>query len=398
MIKRTLSRKLLDSARKYPVVFITGPRQSGKTTLAQMSFPKYGYVSLEDLDKRQFALDDPRGFLATYHSNIIFDEIQRVPELLSYIQTEVDLDDTAGRFILTGSQQFLLMEKVGQTLAGRVALLHLLPFSLSELTGTTPADPFRFEETTRERKKPGYSLEQILYQGLYPRIYDKKLAAHQWLGDYYRTYVERDVRDVLNIGNLDAFQRFVRLCAGRCGQLLNLSSLANDCGITHPTARQWISVLQSSFIVVLIGPHHANFSKRLIKSPKLYFLDSGLLCYLLRIRDSDELRTHALRGAIFESFIVSEIFKSFAHIGEDTPLYFWRDRTGHEIDLIIDTGQKLIPIEIKSSRTIVADFFDGLRYWLSLKGNPQTTGILIYAGNEPGKRENFSVMPWYDCS
>jgi len=398
MIKRTLSRKLLDSARKYPVVFITGPRQSGKTTLAQMSFPKYGYVSLEDLDKRQFALDDPRGFLATYHSNIIFDEIQRVPELLSYIQTEVDLDDTAGRFILTGSQQFLLMEKVGQTLAGRVALLHLLPFSLSELTGTTPADPFRFEETTRERKKPEYSLEQILYQGLYPRIYDKKLAAHQWLGDYYRTYVERDVRDVLNIGNLDAFQRFVRLCAGRCGQLLNLSSLANDCGITHPTARQWISVLQSSFIVVLISPHHANFSKRLIKSPKLYFLDSGLLCYLLRIRDSEELKTHALRGAIFESFIVSEIFKSFAHIGEDPPLYFWRDRTGHEIDLIIDTGQKLIPIEIKSSRTIVADFFDGLRYWLLLKGNPQTTGILIYAGDEPSKRENFSVMPWYDCS
>jgi uncharacterized protein len=398
MIKRTLSKKLLDSARKYPVVFITGPRQSGKTTLAQVSFPKYQYVSLEDLDKRQFAIDDPRGFLATYQGNVIFDEIQRVPELLSYIQTEVDRDDTAGRFILTGSQQFLLMEKVGQTLAGRVALLYLLPFSLSELTGSAPADPFRFGETKKARKKPAYGLEQILYQGLYPRIYDKKLSAHQWIGDYYRTYVERDVRDVLKIGNLDAFQRFVRLCAGRCGQLLNLSSLANDCGITHPTARQWVSVLQSSLLVVLLSPHYANFSKRLIKSPKLYFLDSGLLCYLLRIRDSEELRTHALRGAIFESFIVSELYKAFSHIGEEAPLYFWRDQTGHEIDLIIDTGKKLIPGEIKSSQTLASDFFDGLRYWLSLKGNPQTTGILIYAGGERSKRDNFSVMPWYDCS
>jgi len=398
MIKRTLSGKLLESARRYPVIFITGPRQSGKTTLAKMSFPKYRYVSLEDLDRRQFAIEDPRGFLATYHGNIIFDEIQRVPDLLSYLQTEVDHDDTAGRFILTGSQQFLLMEKVGQTLAGRVAFLHLLPFSLSELTGAAPSDPFRFEETKKEKKMPLYPLEQILYQGLYPRIYDKKLVAHQWLGDYYRTYVERDVRDVLKIGNLDIFQRFVRLCAGRCGQLLNLSSLANDCGITHPTARQWISVLQASFIVTLISPHHANFSKRLIKSPKLYFLDPGLLCYLLRIRDSEELKTHAMRGAIFESFIISELHKSFSHIGEDPPLYFWRDRTGHEVDLIIDLGQNVLPVEVKSSRTIASDFFDGLRYWLSLKGNPQTIGVLIYAGGERSKRDNFYVKPWYDCS
>ena len=261
MIKRTLSSSLLESARNNPVVFITGPRQSGKTTLAKMSFPKYRYVSLEDLDQRQFAAEDPRGFLETYNGFVILDEIQRVPELLSYIQTEVDSDDTAGRFILTGSQQFLLMQKVGQTLAGRVALLQLLPFSLSELIGAPPIDPFRIDEMNKVGKQPAFSLEQILHQGLYPRIYDKNLPAHKWLGDYYRMYVERDVRDVLKIGNLDTFQRFVRLCAGRCSQLLNLSSLANDCGITHPTAKQWISVLQASFIVTLISPHHANFSK-----------------------------------------------------------------------------------------------------------------------------------------
>lgn len=398
MIKRTLSRSLLEYARNNPVVFITGPRQSGKTTLAKMSFPKYQYVSLEDLDQRQFAAEDPRGFLETYKGFVILDEIQRVPELLSYIQTAVDSDNTAGRFILIGSQQFLLMQKVGQTLAGRAALLQLLPFSLSELVGSAPIDPFRIDKINKAGKKPAYSLETILHQGLYPRIYDKKLIAHKWLGDYYRMYVERDVRDVLKIGNLNAFQRFVRLCAGRCSQLLNLSSLANDCGITHPTAKQWISVLQASYIVTLISPHHANFSKRMIKSPKLYFLDTGLLCYLLRIRDSEDLQTHAMRGVIFESYIISEIYKSFAHIGEEPPLYFWRDRTGHEVDLIIDLGNKVIPVEMKSSRTIASDFFKGLRYWLSLKGNTQTSGVLIYGGIELNKRDNIIVKPWYKCS
>ena len=398
MIKRNLSKKLHESAGKYPVVFINGPRQSGKTTLVKMSFPKYRYVSLEDIDVRDFAKDDPRGFLATYDHNIIFDEIQRAPELLSYLQTEIDRDDTPGRFILTGSQQFVLLEKIGQTLAGRVALLHLLPFSLSELVGSKPIDPYKFEDIKKSKKVPPYPLEVILHQGLYPRIYDKKLIARQWLGDYYRTYVERDVRDVLKIGNLDTFQRFVRLCAGRSGQLLNLSSLANDCGITHPTARQWISVLQASFIITLIQPHHANFSKRLIKSPKLYFLDPGLLCFLLRIREPEELKTHAMRGAIFEGFVISELYKAFANIGEEPPLYFWRDRTGHEIDLIIDMGQKLFPVEIKSSYTIASDFFDGIKYWLSLKGNIQKTGALVYAGNEHYKREGMSVKAWYDCS
>ncbi len=315
-LERILSRKLRETSLKYPVVFISGPRQSGKTTLARVSFPKYSYVSLEDIDERDFAKADPRGFLSRYHHNIILDEIQRVPELFSYLQTEIDRDDAPGRFILTGSQQFLLIEKIGQTLAGRVALLYLLPFSLSELSGSKPLDPFKFEDIKTAKKPPRYPLEIILHQGLYPRIYDKKLIAHQWLGDYYRTYIERDVREVLKIGNLDTFQRFVRLCAGRSGQILNLSSLANDCGITHPTARQWISVLQASFIITLIQPHHANFSKRLIKSPKLYFLDSGLLCYLLRIREPEELKAHAMRGAIFESFIISEIYKAFANIGE----------------------------------------------------------------------------------
>lgn len=397
MFNRTLAPKLRRLSEQYPVVSVTGPRQSGKTTLARLVFPEFRYVTLEDLEERDFATRDPRGFLARHKEGVILDEVQRAPHLFSYIQTIVDLDGRPGRFILTGSQQFLMLSKVGQTLAGRTALLHLLPLSLSELRGTPPLEPDRFLQSGGDGP-PDISLEKILFQGLYPRIHDRGLNAREWLADYFRTYVERDVRDVLRIGDLNAFRNFVHLCAGRCGQLLNLSSLASDCGITHPTARQWISVLEASSIICLLRPHFKNFSKRLIKAPKLYFLDSGLLCYLLQARSEEDLFAHPMRGGIFETFVFSEIYKAFAHAGEEPPLFFWRDRTGHEIDLVIDLGRSHIPVEIKSARTVASDFFDGLKYWMSLKGNTAKKGMLVYGGDESYDREGVQVRAWHRCS
>jgi len=398
MIKRTLSDKLLALARQFPVVSVTGPRQSGKTTLTRMVFRDYDYISLEDPDEREFAHGDPKGFLKRFTDGVILDEIQRAPALLSYIQGIVDSDRSPGRFVLTGSQQLRVMEKVSQTLAGRTAIVILLPFSLYELLGEPSSDPWKIDTLPDKRKKPPFTLEKILYQGLYPRIHDKKLDAQDWLSAYYRTYVERDVRDIANIGNLETFQRFVRLCAGRTGQLLNHSSLASDCGISHTTARHWISILEAGFIIHLLPPHHANFSKRVIKSPKLYFLDTGLLCYLLRIREPDDILVHAMKGAIFETFVVSELYKAFAHRGEMPPLYFWRDRTGHEVDIVVDTGKKLVPIEIKSGETIVSSLLDGLRYFVSLGSPASKTGVLIHGGEALYRRENFVVRPWYQCS
>lgn len=398
MIKRTLSDKLLALARQFPVVSVTGPRQSGKTTLTRMVFRDYDYISLEDPDEREFAHGDPKGFLKRFTDGVILDEIQRAPALLSYIQGIVDSDRSPGRFVLTGSQQLRVMEKVSQTLAGRTAIVILLPFSLYELLGEPSSDPWKIDTLPDKRKKPPFTLEKILYQGLYPRIYDKKLDAQDWLSAYYRTYVERDVRDIANIGNLETFQRFVRLCAGRTGQLLNHSSLASDCGISHTTARHWISILEAGFIIHLLPPHHANFSKRIIKSPKLYFLDTGLLCYLLRIREPDDILVHAMKGAIFETFVVSELYKAFAHRGEMPPLYFWRDRTGHEVDIVVDTGKKLVPVEIKSGETIVSSLLDGLRYFVSLGSPASKTGVLIHGGETLYRRENFVVRPWYQCS
>lgn len=395
MIKRTLTDKIISLARQFPVVSITGPRQSGKTTLAKMAFPDYAYISLEEPDERDFATADPKGFLKRFAGGVILDEIQRAPMLLSYIQGIVDKEDLPGHFILTGSQQLPLMGGVSQTLAGRTAIVNLLPFSLDELLNRPSGDPLMIDHLPETQVKPPFDLETILHMGLYPRIHDKSLIAQDWLSAYYRTYVERDVRDIVNIGNLDAFQRFVRLCAGRSGQLLNLSSLAADSGISHTTARQWISILQAGFIIHLLPPHHVNFSKRLIKSPKLYFLDTGLLCYLLRIREPSDLVIHALRGPVFETFVFSERFKSFTHRGETPPLFFWRDRTGHEVDLVIDAGQKLIPVEIKSGQTVNASFFDGLRYFCALGTPASETGVLIQGGDAAYKRENFLVRPWF---
>jgi hypothetical protein len=395
MIRRTLEAKLLALARQFPVVSITGPRQSGKTTLSKVAFGRHEYTSLEDPDERDFALADPKGFLRRFQGGVILDEIQRAPALLSYIQGIVDQEDRPGRFVLTGSRQLQLDEKVSQTLAGRTAIVTLLPFSLYELLAESSPDPLMIDTLPRKKKPPSFSLETLLYQGFYPRIHDKRLDAHDWLSSYYRTYVERDVRDVANIGNLETFQRFVRLCAGRSGQLLNLSSLGADCGISHTTVRQWLSVLQAGFIIHLLQPHHSNFSKRLVKSPKLYFLDTGLLCYLLRIQKPIDITAHALKGAIFETFVIAELYKAFVHRGETPPLYFWRDQTGHEVDVIVDTGKTLIPMEIKSAETVTDSSFQGLRYFTSLGRPAAPKGILVHGGDAGYKRQDFTVRPWY---
>jgi hypothetical protein len=385
------------AARQYPIVTLTGPRQSGKTTLAKAAFPGHAYASLEDPDQREFATADPHGFLAQFRERVILDEVQRVPQLFSYIQTAVDRETTNGRYILTGSQSFLLMRNVSQSLAGRAAILHLLPFAWSELQGRPPLPLKSLGRTTASRAAAEtLDLMDVLFTGFYPAIHDRGLAPQDWLANYYRTYVERDVRELLNVGDLEAFGRFIRLCAGRNGQLLNLSSLATDCGISQPTARRWISVLEASFLVLLLRPHHRNFRKRLVKSPKLYFLDTGLLAYLLRIRSPDELRTHSSRGAIFESFVISELAKNAIHRGEEPSLTFWRDSAGHEVDVILDQGSELVPVEIKSGETLAEDAFAGLRYWLDLAETPDGRAAIVYGGTDSFRRSRIVATSWVD--
>lgn len=379
MIVRDIEAALRHLLRGFPIVTLTGPRQSGKTTLARVVFADKPYVSLEDPDVRQMALDDPRSFLGRYPNGAVLDEVQRAPRLLSYLQTRVDADGRMGLFLLTGSQQFGLMSGVTQSLAGRTAFVELLPFSIQELerSGVRPA-----------------SLDAMLFEGGYPPLYDRGLAPRTWLSAYVTAYVERDVRQLLKVQDLDAFQRFVRLCAGRSGQILNLSSLATDCGITHNTAKAWISVLEASYILFQLRPHHANFSKRLVKSPKLYFYDTGLLCWLLGVREPGQLATHPLRGSIFETLIVSELVKSRFNRGERATLHFWRDSNGNEVDIIADVGSKLMPIEIKSGQTLNRDFFTGLERWMALAGDQAISPVLVYGGTETHAHKGISVFGW----
>ena len=396
MIPRHLAPKLKKLAQGFPAIFITGPRQSGKTTLARETFPSFKYVSLENPENLDFALEDPKGFFKKFEAPCIIDEIQRAPLLLSYLQGLIDESQKPGQWILTGSQQFLLMEKISQTLAGRLAITQLLPFSLSELMETSPRNPVTTLRELSTIAKPSQNLEETMIKGFYPRLHTSKLDPKDWYSAYYQTYVERDVRGVLKIGDLATFRKFVRLCAGRSGQLVNFSSLAVDAGISPPTARSWISVLETSSLITLIAPHHGNFNKRLTKSQKLYFLDTGLLCYLLDISHAKDIVSHHLRGAIFETFVVSGIFKLFAHHGEKPPLYFWRDHAGHEIDLVVDLGSRLLPIEIKSSRTILSEFFKTMKWWMGLQKTSHKEGALCYAGEETLKRDFFVVHPWWD--
>ena len=358
---------------------VTGPRQSGKTTLAKVIFPNKPYASLEDPDIRLAAREDPRSFLERFPDGAVLDEVQRCPEILSYLQSLVDADRRQGLFILTGSQQFGLLSGITQSLAGRTAFVELLPFSIHELA--------------RAKKKPR-TIDRMLHTGGYPPLYDRDVAVRAWFGAYVMAYLERDVRQVLKVQELETFQRFVRLCAGRTGQLLNFSSLATDCGITHNTAKAWISVLEASYITFQLRPHHANFNKRLVKASKLYFYDTGLVSWLLGIQTPEQMETHPLRGNIFETFVVSELVKSYLNRGERPNLYFWRDSNGVEVDVLIEQGGRIIPVEIKSGKTVTGESFSGLERWLALAKDLATNPTLIYGGAENYRHKGIRVIGW----
>ena len=379
MIARDVEEAFRWLLRGFPVVTLTGPRQSGKTTLARAIFAGRPYISLEDPDVRRMALEDPRAFLAGLPDGAVLDEVQRTPELLSYLQARVDADGRMGLFLLTGSQQFGLMSGITQSLAGRSAFIELLPFSLNELGRAGISPP---------------SLDEMLLAGGYPPLYDRSLLPKAWFPAYVTAFVERDVRQILKVQDLEVFQRFVRLCAGRSGQILNLASLATDCGITHNTAKAWISVLEASYVLFLLRPHHENFSKRLIKSPKLYFYDTGLLCWLLGIQNAGQLASHPLRGSIFETFVVSELVKSRLNRGERAAFSFWRDSNGNEIDVVADVGTGMMPIEIKAGQTINRDFFAGLERWTALAGERAVSPALIYGGEENHERRGTRIIGW----
>lgn len=397
MLARTLAPHLRRLAGPFPVVFLTGPRQAGKTTLARTAFPAFRYVSLEDLQNRQEAIEDPRGFLRRLEgeSGVILDEAQRAPDLFSYLQGHVD-ERRSGPFVLTGSQQFLLLESITQTLAGRAAVLELLPFSVAELASREPLAPEAIAQQLAPIPAAPFDLDQILFSGLYPPIHDRALPPGAWLESYLRTYVERDVRTLGGVGDLDTLLRFLTLCAGRSGQLLNLSSLGVEAGVSQPTARRWLSILRASYVLELLPPFHESFAKRIVKTPKLHFLDTGLLCHLLGIRGPADLRTHPLRGAVFESFVVAELRKLFLHNSRRPPLYFWRESNGLEVDVLVDLGGSRLPIEVKSGETVTAEALRGLDRFLSLSGLQEA--VLVYRGDGHYRRGATLLRPWWLCT
>jgi predicted AAA+ superfamily ATPase len=375
MIERTLATKILSLAQKFQVITLTGPRQSGKTTLARAIFPSFPYVSLEEPDIRQLALTDPRGFLSNFPSGAILDEIQNTPELFSYIQRIVD-ENRQIQFILTGSSNFLLMEKISQTLAGRTAVLHLLPFSIREL-GQRAA-----------------SYENMIFKGQYPRIFDREIPPTDFYPSYIQTYVDRDVRLIKNIGDTNAFIQFTQLCAGRIGQLLNYASLASDAGISPNTAKSWLSVLESSFILYRLQPYHRSFNKRLVKSAKLYFYDTGVACSLLGIKAQDQINLHYMRGALFENLIFNECIKHNFNRGDNRQPFFWQDNHGKEIDCVLENGSNVTAVEIKSGKTISTSYFDNLRYWRSLPGLPVSREFVVYGGDQSLETQAGALISW----
>jgi len=394
-IPRQITPALQAAATEVPVVTLTGPRQSGKTTLVRAAFPGHAYFTLEDPEFRAEAVGDPRGFLARATGPVIIDEAQRAPDLFSYLQVEVDERPRPGRFVLTGSQNFLLLSAIGQSLAGRTAILHLLPLSWSEmLRRTAPAPGSLGGAPDPARDVADADPFAELLRGFYPRVRTGVANAQAWLRDYYQTWIERDVRQVTNVGDLEAFDLFVRMCAGRCGQLLNLSSLAADCGLSQPTARRWLSVLEASFVILRLRPYHRNYRKRLSRSPRLYFTDTGLLCALLRIRTADDLRQHPLRGAVFESHVVAELHKAFLNARREPALHFWRDSAGREVDVVIDDGPRPLPMEIKSGQTVATDFFRGLEFWRELTGEADAPAVLVYGGSRSRLVGGTAVLSW----
>ena len=379
MIKRAISGTILDMASKFPVVTLTGPRQSGKSTLLKSCFADYKYVSLEDPDIRQLAENDPRGFLKNCGTKCIIDEAQRVPDLFSYLQTIVDSRDECGQFILSGSHNFLLMERISQSLAGRTSVLKLFPFSIAELQATNilPND-----------------LDEVLLKGCYPRLYDKKITAKEYFTSYLQTYVERDVRLLRNIIDMTAFKRFLKFCAANVGSVLNVASLAKNAGISVVTANSWISILEASFVLLRLPPYYKNFSKRVIKSSKIYFCDTGLLCNLLNIFNREQLQESNLRGAIFENLIVIELMKAALFKGEEPQLYFWRDTNQNEVDLLRETDGKLEAIEIKSGETKNQKFYDGLKKFSEVSGISLSDTKVVYGGSDSYRGENQKFISW----
>ena len=376
MIDRQIEKELTILKNEFPIIAILGPRQSGKTTLSKKVFKDYEYVSFEDYDVREFAENDPRGFLDRYKEKIIFDEIQRVPKIISYLQTHVDKLNKNGKIIITGSHNFLLMEQISQSLAGRVGITKLLPFSIKEI-----------EQLNIDK-------DDMIFKGFYPRIYDQEIRAGIFYKNYISTYIEKDIRQIKKITKLDVFIKFMKLLAGRTGQELNLSSLGEECGVSHNTILEWISVLEASFIIYRLKPYYKNYNKRLVKKPKLYFTDTGLVCGLLGITKKEELDYHFLKGGIFETFIINEILKANYNIGERFKIYYWRDNHKKEIDLIIDLGIRQFAIEIKSSATVNEKYFDGLKYWKEITNAKLEDLYLIYGGGENMKRNEMNVVSW----
>lgn len=377
-------RKIKDAIKqlidKYPIIALTGPRQSGKTTLLKSMFSEYRYVSLEGPDIRNFAETDPKGFLKQYDKYVIFDEVQRVPQLFSYIQSIVDDSGIMGQFIFSGSQNFHLMQSITQSLAGRVAIFRLFPFDFQELKS---AELLQNDYTTH------------LLKGFYPAIYDRNIKAVDFYPNYIETYIQRDVSELLAIQDMSLFRKFLSLCATRAGQILNMSNLAKECGISSPTVKSWLSALENSYVIFLLQPYFKNFSKRVTKSPKLYFYDTGLLCNLLKISDVSQINNQSVKGALFENMIISEYVKKKYHKNErQIDFWFWRDSEGNEVDLLIEKPQETEIVEIKATQTVMFDLFKGLNYYAALETNVKLTKTLVYGGTERQERSVAQVLPW----
>ncbi len=380
-IERQITERVREMCGKFPIVSVTGPRQSGKTTMLRHAFPDYRYISLENPDYQDFALQDPRRFLETYDRHVIFDEAQRVPQLFNYLQGKVDADRISGQYILSGSQNYLLMQSISQSLAGRVALFKLFPFSFSELrtAGLLPTQ-----------------VEQAMFQGFYPRIFDQHIQPRDFFPNYFETYIQRDVRQLSAVQDLVVFRNFVRLCAGRIGQPLNYTSLATDAGISPMTAKAWIGILEASHIIFLLPPYFRNFAKRITKVPKLYFYDTGLAAYLLGVAVADDLVAHFARGHLFENLIIAELTKQQYETGWSSDLYYWQESNKHEVDLIVERNSQLIAAEIKSSSTLNSSFFDNLLYFQKQAGPLLKASYLIYGGSERQLRSAGEVRGWQD--
>jgi predicted AAA+ superfamily ATPase len=378
MIQRQIASSINKILGKYPILTVTGPRQSGKTTLLKSLFSDWHYVSMETPDVRQQVLQNPRGLFSRYGHRIVIDEVQRTPDLLSYIQTIVDEDPNAS-FVLSGSHNLLMLEQISQSLAGRTAIFYLLPFSINELVNAD-IDVKKYEE--------------LIFRGFYPRIYDRQLRATEFYPNYLETYVQRDVRQIKNVGNLNLFNRFLSICAGHIGQTINYSNIANDTGVSVSTIQNWLSVLETSFIIYRLNPYYRNFNKRITKAPKLYFYDTGLACSLLRINNVEALETYYQKGALFENFVINEICKQYYNRGDRPPIYYWKDSNQNEIDLVIDLGGQLLPIEIKSARTFSSQFFKTLAWFQDVSSLPISSSYVIYGGDQDWELEHGELLSW----